>query len=460
MQGNYAKALQFLQRGLVLLESQGDRERILDSLSNIGSVYRWQLDFEQALATHKRALSLAEQMNDKHRIAVPCLNIGVIRSEQGDSAGAMQYLERGLSLMRELKDERNVAFALVSIGNVQAGSGRHVEAISAFQEALGIQEKLDDKYGAVYALTSIAYQEYGRGHAEQAIPPATRALTMARQGGFRETIWRAATTVGYSHMEMARYAEAQAALQQAIDAIEEMRQELVGDEREQQRFFTDKLDPYWGMVRLMAAQGKTAEALAFAERAKARVLLDVSRSGRSRVTQTMTESERERERQLGRALAAATSQLRRESPNPQVLAARLVELRAERDRARLEYDDYQTQLYATHPALKVKRGEVDWTGAEGTVRLLNDDTSIVEFAVTPKRTYGFVLTRAGNGGTDLRSWTIEITRADLGRQTEQMRHSLAERDLDFRRHAAKLYELLLRPADATDLGQAHTGDCT
>ena len=208
MQGSYAKALPFLQKGFALYETLGDRDGMADLLTNIGNVYRWQRDFAQALATHQRLLSLAEQVNDKRRIAIPCLNIGIIRSEQGDSAGALQYLERGLSLMRELKDERNVAFALVSIGNVQSGLRRHAEAVAALEEALAIQEKLGDKYGAVYALASIAYQEFQRGNAEKAIAPATRALTMAQQGAYREFTWRAATTLGYSNMKLSKHAEA------------------------------------------------------------------------------------------------------------------------------------------------------------------------------------------------------------------------------------------------------------
>ena len=44
---------------------------------------------------------------------------------------------------------------------------------------------------------------------------------------------------------------------------------------EQEQFFENKLSPYQGMTQLLIAQNNTGEALAYAERAKARVLLDV-----------------------------------------------------------------------------------------------------------------------------------------------------------------------------------------
>lgn len=447
-QGNYAKALQYLQESYALLEKSNNREGMLDALGNIGNIYRWQLDFDQALAIYHRALALAEVMNDKGRIASPCINIGNLLTEKGDAAAALIYLQRGVALMKQVNDERGVAMGLVTMGNALQSQGRAAEAIASFTDALAIQEKRQDRYGMAYALGSIAFLEVIRGRAEQAIPPATKGLAIAQEGSFRESLWRIATTLGYSYMKLEKYPESRDRFQQAIDTIEEMRQELVGDEREQQRFFTDKLDPYWGMMELAQKQGNVAEALAFAERAKARMLLDVARSGRSRITQTMTSEEQGREQQLVGAIAAATLQLRREMGAPQTQPGRLGELRDRRDRARLEYEKFHTQLYTAHPELKIKRGEVEWTGLDGMVPVLHAGTAIVEFTVTRDEVYGFVITLNPSGGTALRAWIADVSPAELVKQTAEMRRRMQRRDLGFRTYSAKLYDVLLRPAAA------------
>ena len=55
---------------------------------------------------------------------------------------------------------------------------------------------------------------------------------------------------------------------------------MAGSEQQQQNFFADKLSPYHEVVDLLLAQNKRAEAFVYAESARARVLLDVLRSGR------------------------------------------------------------------------------------------------------------------------------------------------------------------------------------
>ena len=92
-------------------------------------------------------------------------------------------------------------------------------------------------------------------------------------------------------------------LEEAIHTIETLRIDVAGGEQEQQRFFEDKVVPYNMMVDfLVQKKGTEAEALSYAERAKARALLDVLQSGRTTITGTMTPEELNQERNLNRKL--------------------------------------------------------------------------------------------------------------------------------------------------------------
>ena len=59
-----------------------------------------------------------------------------------------------------------------------------------------------------------------------------------------------------------------------------------------------KVAPYHAMVDILATEKKPAEALAYAERAKARALVDVLSTGRMDVSKAMTSKEREQESRL------------------------------------------------------------------------------------------------------------------------------------------------------------------
>ena len=453
-EANYGKALEYFQRSLRLVEQLGDENRALDLLINIGNVFRWQRDFEQALSVQRRVLAAAEKSHDARRTAIPTINIAFILEEQGDLAGAQRHFERGLAIMRDLKEEATVAYTLVSLARILAKRGCESEAIAAYGEARQIQEKSGNKGAAAYTLLSLASIDAGARRWREAIAAATRGLALAEEVGARESIWRAQSLLGKAYLSVGEVAPARAAYEGAIRTIEGMRQDLVGGEREQQRFFADKLEPYWGMVAVSLDASRPEDALAHAERAKSRMLLDVAVSGRSRITQAMTAAERDREVQLRAAVAAANAEYRRVAGGAARQPARVKDVSDRRDRALLDYERFETALYATHPELKVKRGQAEWAGLAATARLIPEDGAIVEFSVADERTYGFVVTRGATGAPEVRAWTIAVSATDLAARAGALRRSLESRDLGFRRAAREMYDLLLAPAASQLAGKS------
>jgi hypothetical protein len=108
-----------------------------------------------------------------------------------------------------------------------------------------------------------------------------------------------------------QFASPRLAIDDAIGKIESLRDSVAGGEQSRQRFFENKVSPYHAMVELLIAHNKASEALAYSERAKARVLLDVLQSGRVNIVKAMTAQEQERERKL-RTIALLNSQSSRE----------------------------------------------------------------------------------------------------------------------------------------------------
>src|SRR5262249_8981886 len=161
----------------------------------------------------------------------------------------------------------------------------------------------------------------------------------------------------------------------------------------QQTFFASRISPYYAMVELLIAQNNPDGALNYAERAKARVLLDVLSSGRVNITNAMTGEEQEQERHLNAQLVAFNSQLYREKLRPAPDRTRRAALEDELRRPRLDFESFQINLYAAHPELKARRGEAPPLRLEDVGALLPDaDTALIEFVVADQKTYLFVLT--------------------------------------------------------------------
>jgi CHAT domain-containing protein len=125
--------------------------------------------------------------------------------------------------------------------------------------------------------------------------------------------------------------------------------------------------------------------------------------------------------------------------------------------ARLDFEDFETRLYNSHPELKPQRGEAPVIKAEELAALLPDSRSaLLEYVVTDDHTYLFAITKAaGKAGVEIRVYALPIKRADLTKQIESFRGQLAGRDLGFRAPARRLYQSLLKPAEAQLQGKTN-----
>src|SRR5262249_43818888 len=143
-------------------------------------------------------------------------------------------------------------------------------------------------------------------------------------------------------------------------------------------------------------------------------------------------------------------QISRENLRTQPDTARLDDLKAQLRKTRLEYEGFQTGLYAAHPELKSERGEVDMLTLERAVSLLPDaHGALLEYVVTDDQTLLFVLTRSSSGtATELKVYPLQIKREELDERAAQFRQILATGSPGFRQPARELYDLLLKPAAA------------
>jgi CHAT domain-containing protein len=202
------------------------------------------------------------------------------------------------------------------------------------------------------------------------------------------------------------------------------------------------------MVELLIAQNKPDEAFHYAEMAKGRMLLDVLRHGRSDISKTMTPEERDHEKQLNATITALSSQQRKEISLRQPDKSRLAFIDAQLQKARLEYEAYETRIYAAHPDVRTGRGGSEPLSLNEAGALINDSqTALLEYVVRQNRTYLFVLTKPNR--TDpvrLKVYPIEISARELATRVADFRQRLAGNSADFKEPARGLYDLLLQPA--------------
>jgi hypothetical protein len=149
------------------------------------------------------------------------------------------------------------------------------------------------------------------------------------------------------------------------------------------------------MIELLMREGRPTDALTFAEYAKARVLLDVLKTGRVNSAKAMTGQEQEQESKLRSELVSLNTQVTRASQQDNPDQARLDGLKSLREKARLEYEAFQISLYAAHPELRAQRGDAPVVKGDEIAALLPDaGSALLEYLVTDETTYLFAITKS------------------------------------------------------------------
>ena len=456
--GNYSAALDYLHKSLKIAEeigANGDRRSLAYKLQNIGLIYRRQGRHDQALAYARRSLELFETIDDKFGIANLQNNIGVIYKSQERYDEALEWFRKAHKNNEEVKAIPGVARALNNIGDTYRLQGRYAEALEMLKKGLQLREQIADRGGITLSLNNLGQLYEDQGKYAEMLDVAHRAAKVAEEINSREDLWNAEERVGRALFALGQPDEARKYFLGAIATVESLRREVAGGEQQQQSFLENRLSPWLGMIDLLVTQKQYSEALTFAEQSKARVLLDTLQAGRANTRQAWTREEQQAEEQLRRRLVSLNSKLTGEMRRDKPDATRVAELKAEVDKTRLEFEDFETRLYSTYPDMRVRRGEAPIIKNEELNALLPDASrAVLEYVVGEKQTYLFVATK-GIVEANVRVYTLPIKRNELVKQTEGFREQLAGRDLAFRASAVRLYDLLLKPAEAQLRGKSN-----
>lgn len=444
--GDYRSALETYNQSLSVAEELKEREGIAFVSNNIGALYLAQGDLQLAAQYVERSLKIKEEIGNKTAIVNGLINLGDIYHRLGQDAVASAHLQRGLQLAQAEGNKWGMAGATLNLATVQRSLGHLDEARDGLRSAVQMGEAIGAKPLVARALQSIAEIENEKGDYRASASAGERAVGLARDLAEPDLISLAATAAGRANLRLGNRDQARAEFAEAIATIEDMRSKVAGGDLEQQVFFGSRILPYHEMVGISLSDGHPGRALEFAERAKARVILDAVSRNRTSVTKTMSPAEKSAEQDLRARTTAITARISQERQNSKPDRLRLADLGKRLDSARLAYTAFENTLYAAHPELRIQRFEAAAPMAtEISARLRKWNCAAIEFVVTETTTYALVITP---GSTVPQVFRRQIPAAEIKAKVRRFRDRLAARDLGFHESAIELYRLLLEPASA------------
>ena len=327
-----------------------------------------------------------------------------VSAQLSDSLDGLGRRSEGLELARsavELARREKLSpftesYALKQLGKLQLSSGQLQEAVDTLKEALAIYEKLGNRWrqGATRLMLGVAYA--GLGQAEHGRELIARGLLELRASGDRGGELQALYELAKVERALGNLDEARQHIDEAIELQETTRRELIRDDWRSsylarlRQTYELAVDLRMATHRTRPGAGFDAQALAVSERARARTLVelltsagvDFERGADPELVKKRREIEIALKNQAEQQLRLATGDHR-----PEELTA-----------AQTESEHLTQQLRELEGKIRRSASNAAWatprtlTGAEIGTRLLDDDTTLLEYWLGAEHSYVWLVT--------------------------------------------------------------------
>lgn len=433
----------FLQESLRIAEANHFDAQARNTYNNLGAAHITQGDFEVGLGYLEKALALSTTLHSSDReFAMTFANMGVASLRLGRFDKAAEQYRESMARYQKIHDEFGIALVLNNLGELHRFAGDYASAKTELEEAVPMFDKIGHQEGRTEARQNLAWARLGLNDVAGGLATAQEAVSISREIKYQAALTKALDPLGDALLRLGRRDEARRAFQEAVELTETSRRTLLGGGNEGESFLQEYIGPYHALLAMALEDGRSQDALAMAEQARARQLFDSIHPGNVLITHAMTPAEREEEQRLTGDISRLDIALA--GADPAHSAAQQTEL----DEAIRRLEAFRLTLYSAHPELRYQRADLPRLSNSDLTALLPDvDTALVEYAVTGRGVFAFVVTRDAAGQISLTAEKLSVTRASVERDVEAFRDQLATRDLNFSKAARNLYATVVGPLD-------------
>ncbi len=333
------------------------------------------------------------------------------------------------------------------------------EAIALYQQAREKAISLKDRPGEALALNETGYLYFATGQPAKALEFFQQALPLIRSVGDKRGEAGTLSNIGAVYSDTDRPEKALEFFQQAVTLTETIRTELGGLSTTKTAFLTSNQGDYHSYLSLLLRLHRTDEAFAFAQKTKARSLLDLLSAGKVDLTSSMTEQERQDLNALRQKADTLNAAMVKEGVlNESGSKQRFEQAQAQLTQTQSDLQTLQDMLYVRHPDLSRKRIAKTATVSD-LLPLLPEDTALLEYATeqfrerdpqgksyNKQRLMVFVVTRQ-NGKLTVLSHPIAEDYDPLADRAAISRIACSDPRIPFRVPARDLYRLLIAPVE-------------
>lgn len=139
--GNYPRALELNLQKLRFDEKENNPNNLAMALLNVGIVYRYQEEYNEALKYYYRADSVVRENNLERPKYFIYMNLGDVYDKLNNTDSAFSYFNRSLILSNNLKNDDYIGNSMTGLGHTYFKQGNAPFALLHYQSAITYLQK-------------------------------------------------------------------------------------------------------------------------------------------------------------------------------------------------------------------------------------------------------------------------------------------------------------------------------
>ncbi len=220
--GNVDEAMEYYQKSLKSGQEIGDKASVATSLNNIGFIHQNKGDIQQALEYYEESLEVSKEIGEKFSIANAYNNIGVLYRDLGNYQKAIEFYNQSLEIHREIDHKQGIASSLSNIGHVYNLQGDILMALEQYQQSLLLREEIGDKSGIATSLYNIGSIHKDMGDINLALKYFHKALNIHEEIGDKNGLALTNNKIGLLMIDLSDLQKALEHHQIALNIFEDL----------------------------------------------------------------------------------------------------------------------------------------------------------------------------------------------------------------------------------------------
>jgi len=463
--GRFADALRYYGSALDVSQSSGYSLRDHAFVyQGIGAVYSSLGDLDKALENYGEALRIFEELEDYRGLGLCYAMIGAVRVSQREYETAESYFLSAIQFLEESGHRSDQAFVYINLGYLYKQLSKKEQALSSLQQALQMGEQMGNELLVAMASLYLGDTILAGGASAGALSYYEMARDKILVMGSPFEAARVYTRIGQVYESNNQEQDAQEAYRQAIGFLEDTRGHMQIEELKS-LWPQLGLDAYKRLISLLIRNGEIEQALFYAERFKAKTLIDQMANGWTGFREGTAQPLLQRELELFHEISQLEQELRTEwsKPKEQRRDRWLEDIQELIAYKKKQYADLLVEIKLKAPqytAVTTVDPEQLALAYHSVWGQLSPGEVIIEYFVTDEKTIVWVITKKGIQTAS----RIAITRDELTKQVREFREeietqpALGQEAVSYMRVLEKgrdLYELLIAPVKEYVEGSTH-----